>query len=131
LTSIEAERARLTVRLAHRLGSTLLLVREAADRGDQELLREQLDEAGRRARGLARCCALGSDAAAALRDALGEWMGPAARWEESAAGFEVLAPGGVTATETPELGEPLVRLLAAEAGIEVVSWSAERVVIRA
>lgn len=127
--SREALRARLVARLAHRLESSLLLVREAAERGDSELLVSQLDELGSRARGLARCCVMGEEAREALREALADWMGPDARWTESGEGFEVAAQTGRGFPEAAELGEPLTRLLAAEAGAEVVSWAPGRAVI--
>ena len=125
-----AERARLAARLAHRLESSLLLACEAADRGDLDRLPEYLDELGSRARGLARCCAIGPDAAAALREAIADWMGPDARWDESAGGFTVASNPGRDMPEVVELGEPLVRLLALEAGYEVMSWAADRVEVR-
>lgn len=125
-----AERARLAARLAHRLESSLLLVREAAERGDLDRLPEHLDDLALRARGLARCCALGASAAPALRDALADWMGAGAAWAEEGDEIEVRAAPGHGVGDTVELGEPLVRLLAAEAGAVLVSWAPDRARIR-
>lgn len=131
MTSVETERSRLASRLAHRLESSVLLAREMAERPDLDQLPEHLEEVARRARALARCCAVGSEAAAALRDALADWMGPDASWRQADDAFEVEAAAGHVPPEAAELGEPLVRLLAAESGAEVLSWSPRRAVIRA
>ena len=130
MTELEAERGRLAARLAHRLESSLLLVREAAERGDDELLYPQLEELGRRARGLARCCAVGPAALAALHDAIADWMGADGRITHAGGVMSAQAAPGRAEPETLELGEPLLRLLAAEAGGEVVEWESEKAVLR-
>ena len=130
MTELEAERTRLAARLAHRLESSLLLVREAAERGDDELLFPQLDELGRRARGLARCCAVGPDALTALHDAVADWMGADGRIGHAGGVLQAEAGLARVEPEAAELGEPLIRLLAAEAGGELIEWTADKAVLR-
>lgn len=123
--SADAERARLAARLEHRLQSSLLLLREAVAREDLAGVAEQAEAVERRARGLAAVAA-GAD----VRDVLADWMGPGARWTEADGTLTVEA---ITSSEPPEeveLGEPLVRLLAAEAGGELLNWEPRRAVLR-
>lgn len=124
------ERARLAARLEHRLQSSLLLLREAVTREDQAGAEAQLNEVSARARGLAASVASGPRARQALEEILWDWMGPAARWYENDGLLTVEAPADREPPEVEELGEPLVRLLAAEAGGELVSWEPRRAVLR-
>lgn len=126
--SSDSERSALAARLEHRLQSSLLLLREAVLREDLAGVAEQADEVSRRARGLA--AAAGAGGVDPVREALAEWMGPGARWTELEGELTVEAIGGHEPPEVAELGEPLVRLLAVEAGGELVSWSPLRAVVR-
>lgn len=124
----EPERVRLTRRLEHRLQSSLLLLREAVAREDLAGVTEHADEVERRARGLAAAAAgAGADA---VRDALADWMGPGARWMDAGDELTVEAISSHEPPEVTELGEPLVRMLAAEAGGELLEWSPRRAVVR-
>ena len=123
--SSDSERARLAARLEHRLQSSLLLLREAVAREDLAGVAEHAGEVDRRARGLA-AAATGADVRAALAD----WMGPGARWTEVDGTLTVEAIASHEPPAEAELGEPLVRLLAAEAGGELVSWDARKAVLR-
>lgn len=123
-----SERARLVGRLEHRLQSSLLLLREAVARAELDGVAQQADEVERRARGLA--AAAGAGGPSAVRDALANWMGDGARWTEADGRLLVEAMAGHEPPEVAELGEPLVRLLAEEAGGELVSWEPGRAVVR-
>lgn len=123
--SSDSERARLAARLEHRLQSSLLLLREAVTREDLAGVATQAAEVERRARGLAAVAA-GAD----VRDVLADWMGPGARWTEAGGTLTVEAIASHEPPEEAELGEPLVRLLAADVGGELVSWQPRRAVLK-
>ena len=123
--SSDSERARLAARLEHRLQSSLLLLREAVAREDLDTVAAQANEVDRRARGLA-AVAVGAD----VRDVLADWMGPGARWTEADGTVTVEAIASHEPPEEVELGEPLVRLLAAAAGGELMSWEPRKAVLR-
>jgi len=130
-SNLQAERWRLADRLEHRLQSSLLLLREAASRGDLDGIAQYGGDVSRRARALVACCAVGDAARSTVRDVLAEWMGGLARWSEEEGEVVVVeAPPGHEPPEAAEFGEPLVRLLAAEGGGELMSWSDSRAVLR-
>ena len=123
-----SERARLVARLEHRLQSSLFLLREAVAREELEGVAQQADEVERRARGLAAAAAAAGPEA--VRDALANWMGEGARWTEADGSLLVEAMAGHEPPEVAELGEPLIRLLAEEAGGELLSWEPGRAMVR-
>jgi hypothetical protein len=125
-----SDREQLLERLGHRLKSSLLLLREAAAREDLAGVKEHADEVARRADGLVAAVARGEKAHRVLRDVLADWMGPGARWTELDDQLTVEAITGREPPDVTELGEPLVRLLAREAGGELVSWEPAKAVVR-